>query len=151
MKPQNFEINLKINIWHKNNHATADTDTTHCVNSVQMRSFFWSVFSRIRTEYGEILRISLRSVQMQENTNQKKLRILTLFTQWLIRAICRSWNFQMRIHMHYRRLISVNWDKNCIWFAVGNPAALCYASDLKKFNCSLKSFWFDEYSWAGSS
>ena len=26
----------------------------HCVKSVQIRSFFWSVFSRIRTEYGEI-------------------------------------------------------------------------------------------------
>ena len=29
---------------------------THCVTSVQIRSFFWSVLSRIRTEYGEILR-----------------------------------------------------------------------------------------------
>ena len=28
----------------------------HCVKSVQVRSFFWSVFSRIRTEYGEVLR-----------------------------------------------------------------------------------------------
>ena len=26
----------------------------HCVKSVQIRSYFWSVFSRIRTEYGEI-------------------------------------------------------------------------------------------------
>ena len=26
----------------------------HCVKSVQIRSFFWFVFSRIRTEYGEI-------------------------------------------------------------------------------------------------
>ena len=25
----------------------------HCVKSVQIRSFFWSAFSRIRTEYGE--------------------------------------------------------------------------------------------------
>ena len=30
----------------------------HCVGSAQIRSFFWSIFSRIRTEYGEILRIS---------------------------------------------------------------------------------------------
>ena len=30
-------------------------ETGHCVSqSVQIRSFFWSVFSRIRTEYGEI-------------------------------------------------------------------------------------------------
>ena len=26
----------------------------HCVKSVQIRSFFWSVFSYIQTEYGEI-------------------------------------------------------------------------------------------------
>ena len=50
----------------------------HCVKSVQIRSFFWSVFSRIRTEYGEI-----RS--MRENTDQKKPCIWTLFTQ------CKFW------------------------------------------------------------
>ena len=33
--------------------------------------FFWSVFSRIWTEYGEILRISLHSVRIRENTDQK--------------------------------------------------------------------------------
>ena len=54
----------------------------HCVKRVQIRSFFWSVFSRIRTEYGEILRISPYSVWMRGNTDQKKLRILTHFTQW---------------------------------------------------------------------
>ena len=32
----------------------------HCVKSVQMRSFFWSVFSSIWTEYGEI-----RSIQSE--------------------------------------------------------------------------------------
>ena len=31
---------------------------------------FWSVFSRIRAEYGEILRISPYSVQTQENVDQ---------------------------------------------------------------------------------
>ena len=31
---------------------------------------FWSVFSRIRTGYGEILRISTYSVRMRENTDQ---------------------------------------------------------------------------------
>ena len=31
---------------------------------------FWSAFSRIRTEYGEIFRISPYSVWMRENTDQ---------------------------------------------------------------------------------
>ena len=29
-------------------------DSSHCVKSVQIRSFFWTVFSRIRTEYGDL-------------------------------------------------------------------------------------------------
>ena len=56
----------------------------HCVKSVQIRSFFWSVFSRLRAEYGQRRRISPYSVQMQENANQKKLRIWTLFTQCIL-------------------------------------------------------------------
>ena len=43
--------------------------------------FLRYVFSRIRTEYGEILRISPNSVRMRENIDQKKLRIWTYFTQ----------------------------------------------------------------------
>ena len=73
---------------------------THCVKSVQIRSFFWSVFSRIRTEYGEILRTSPYSARTWENTDQKKLRIWTLFTQWLHgRAIwlIRSWLLKMYV------------------------------------------------------
>ena len=31
----------------------------HCMKCVQIWSFFWSVFSRIRTEYGNLLRKSL--------------------------------------------------------------------------------------------
>ena len=45
---------------------------------------FWSTFSRIWTQYGEILRISPYSIQMQENTDQNNSeyghfsRIITL-------------------------------------------------------------------------
>ena len=53
----------------------------HCAKSVQIWSDFWSVFSLIRTEYGEILRISLHSIRMRENMDQKSLRIWTLFKQ----------------------------------------------------------------------
>ena len=49
----NFEILLHFEV------------AIHCVKSVQIRSFFWSVFSRIRT------------------ADQKKHRIWTPFTQWL--------------------------------------------------------------------
>ena len=36
--------------------------------------FFWSVFSRIRTEHREIRSISPHSIQMRENTDQKNSR-----------------------------------------------------------------------------
>ena len=48
------------------------------MKSVQVRSFSCSVFSCIQTEYGHVLRKSLYSVRIQENTDQKKLRIWTL-------------------------------------------------------------------------
>ena len=51
----------------------------HSVKSVQIRSFFWSVFSRI---WKVSLRISSYSVQIREKANEKK-RIWTLFTQYL--------------------------------------------------------------------
>ena len=53
----------------------------HCVKSVQIRSFFWSVLFHIRTEYGDLLRKSPYLVRIRENTDQKKLRIWTLFTE----------------------------------------------------------------------
>ena len=59
----------------------------HCVRSVQIRSFFWSVFFRIRTDYGDLLSKFPSSVRLRENTDQKKLRIWTLITQWTRKII----------------------------------------------------------------
>ena len=50
------------------------------MKSVQIRSFFWSSFSLIQTEYGDLLCKSWYSARMRENTDQKKLCIWTLFT-----------------------------------------------------------------------
>ena len=35
--------------------AKTRTYKNHCVKIVQIRSYFWSVFSRIRTEYRDLL------------------------------------------------------------------------------------------------
>ena len=43
----------------------------HCVKSVQIRSYFWSVFSCIRNQYGDLRSKSRYSVRIQENTDQK--------------------------------------------------------------------------------
>ena len=47
------------------------TKALHCVKNVSIRSFLWSIFSSIRTEYVEILRISPYSIRMRENKYQK--------------------------------------------------------------------------------
>ena len=52
----------------------------HCEKSAQIWSLFWSVFFCIWTEYGNLRSKSPYLVQIQENTDQKKLRIWTLFT-----------------------------------------------------------------------
>ena len=43
----------------------------HSVKSVQIRSSFWSVFSCIRTEYGDLRSNSKYSVRIQKNTDHK--------------------------------------------------------------------------------
>ena len=89
---------------------TASPPSCHCVKSIQIWSFFWSVFFRIRTEYGEIRKISLYSVQMRENTDQKKLRIWTLFTQCVLFFLpplsCQQWclNRYKNINLHLNSL-----------------------------------------------
>ena len=41
------------------------------MENVQIRSFFWSVFSCIRTEYRELQSKCPYQVRIQENTDQK--------------------------------------------------------------------------------
>ena len=63
-----------------------------------MRSFFWSVFSCIRTEKDTVY-LSY-SVRMRENTDQKNLRIWTLFTQSnLFRSINFCSQYQITIEI----------------------------------------------------
>ena len=51
--------------------AVIENRQTTLREKCQYLEIFWSVFPRIRAEYGEILRISPYSVPMQENTDQK--------------------------------------------------------------------------------
>ena len=46
----------------------------HCMKSVQMRSFFWSVFSHTRAKYGD-----LRSTAYAYHNNFPKLSLLNYY------------------------------------------------------------------------
>ena len=49
------------------------------MKSVQIQRFSWSVFSRTRTEYGDLSSKSPYSIRMLENTDQKKTSYLDTF------------------------------------------------------------------------
>ena len=69
----------------------------HCPTSIHMLSFLWSVFPRIWSEYVNLRRKSLYSVQIRGNTYQKKLRIWTLFGKWFIVMITDTFNFHLTV------------------------------------------------------
>ena len=79
-KTRFFEIILPKNKW-KHLLVFTFTKDSHYEKSVKIWSFFWSVFSCVRTEFGFLLLKSPYSVRIQENTDQKKVRIGTIFTQ----------------------------------------------------------------------
>ena len=51
-----FEIMLR-NIGKTSKYS----DYCHCMKSVQIRNYFWSVFSCIRTEYGDLVNLRIQS------------------------------------------------------------------------------------------
>ena len=79
--------------------------------------FYWSVFSRIRTECGKILHISPYSVQLRENKDQKNseyghfLRCDWLLAFFYVCLIHVTWTFdlvwnQMLIDIFFKRFIA---------------------------------------------
>ena len=79
---QNFKMHSKMSLAFDSN--------LYYVKNVQIWNFLWSVFSCIRSKCGDLLRKSPYSVRIQENTDQKKLRIWTPFTQCYFSY---SWKF----------------------------------------------------------
>ena len=69
--------------------------------------FFWSVFSCIRTEYGEIRNIFPYPLRMRQNTDQKKLRIWTLFTQCSISLDILHISFSVALSFSEKRGITI--------------------------------------------
>ena len=60
-----------VMLWTWADVPLAISVISHCVKCAQIRSYFWFVFACIWTEYGDLLRKSLYSVRIQENTDEK--------------------------------------------------------------------------------
>ena len=61
-------------------------------------SFFWSVFSHTRTEYGDLLRKSSFSARVWENTDQRKLTYLDTFYAVKQNELLRQIYINLRNH-----------------------------------------------------
>ena len=95
-----------INLFHRVEVITRwwfFTANFHYVKCVQIRSFFWSLFSHSRTKYREIRSISPYSFRMRENTDQQKLRIWTIFHTVFF--------FKLQIILKRTFYQTSNWDK----------------------------------------
>ena len=69
-----YEARIHMTLLSCSSFEISKKRTPRCITlreKCPYSEFFWSVFSRIWTEYGEILSFSPYSVQVQENTDQK--------------------------------------------------------------------------------
>ena len=93
--------------------------TWHCVESVQIRSFFWSVFSRIRLEYGEIRSqrfavtitnpssfVSMTASEYDGGKEDKKTRIQKTFHLWKL-SLDIDWKHYLSWSIYHKFLWSL--------------------------------------------
>ena len=88
-----IECNKTLNSNVKNRESFNLHKMQHCVKSVQIRWFFWSVFSRIRTRKISYLD-TFHAVQFIKNKQNYFLY------SWLIKVVIsqhRKWSFPLRI------------------------------------------------------
>ena len=103
---------------------------------------FWSVFFRIRTEYGEIRSISPYSVRMRENTDQNNSEYgLFLFSAYLSRKRQKS-----LISSEKRDIITLILILKWYWLLI-IPINIAYNQEHIAFSSRAYSqyFWTDGY------
>ena len=110
--------------------------SVHSVKSVQVRSFFWSVFFRIRTEYGDLLRKSLYSVRIRENKDQKKLRVWTFLR-------CGGDSQHLFVFKNEFLVRQLFWNFSNIWYVLLAKPTRKFFSDLIKKDYVAYSYEID--------
>ena len=88
--------------------------------------FFWSILSRIRTEYGEIVCISPYSVRMRENTDT--LHAVTIISHTIISVV----TIQLRFSVYCLISASKNYSTKGLRFHPYTATSIYYSLRLLK-------------------
>ena len=109
----------------------------HCVKSIQIWSYFWSVFSGIRTEYGDLLNLRIQSECRKIRTRNNSVFGHFLRGEW--NNYCIS---ECIAHGKYRNIPSLKFSTNSIndWLTLSWRRSLSYVNqsiDLQSRNDSL--------------
>ena len=97
----------------------------HCVKSVQIRNFFWSIFFCIWTEYGDLLCKYPYSVRIQENMDQKNFifgyfsgsELSLRLILWNYKHLCYN-NFLFEMYLS-AKMLSLHWCELFYLFFLG--------------------------------
>ena len=102
----------------------------HCVKSVPIRSYFWSVFSCIRPKYEDLLRKSPYAVRIQEIRTRKN-SVFGLFSRSESALLIGVWRSCFTTDLKFNHVISKRFSiytlKSC-----GNPHS-CYSVSIYLF------------------
>ena len=127
-------------VFYKFYFVISKHNVIDCVKSFQIRSFFQSVFSCIRIEQGNLRSKYPDTVRIQENTDQKKLRTWTFFTQ---RYFYRTASWYILIELFdYNHIVSQIYCKtfeNSLGICLGILGVLVGITSVEKKSCSVES------------
>ena len=99
--------------------------------------FFWSAFSLIRTEHGEILRILPYSVQLQENTDQQNCEYghfsyrggkpnFCVYLNVVLDVVYPSVSLLFKFHDKNLIYLFYNNSLNRVFFSIPYRRSICY-------------------------
>ena len=101
---------------HTSLQGMSPRDLFNCVKSIQIRSFFRSVFSRIRTEYGEILQSffwsvfsHIRTLRIQSECGKIRNRKNSVFGHF-----SRSAQIWHPLHFQRTKKAAFNWSHDTV-------------------------------------
>ena len=122
------EVSLKL-FWADFNQNIWKTCIISMRKNCPYSELFWSALSRIRTEYGEIRRISSYLIQMRKIKRTRITPNTDTFHALIFKFVKKNWQFFLTI----LKSVSLSLPKVSIWLLTGAVLYLGLLRNLAKF------------------